>query len=76
MGLFSGLRAVVYLKRISESLARIADFTDAQMVNAPKRSKRGRNPEAEVYKPTIKDWNDRWREDNPDGYERVRDEYV
>lgn len=76
MGLFSwpALRSLVYLKRISDALERIAAFTDAQMPTAPKRSKRTLLPEAEVLKPTVKDWNEGWRERNPEDYERVRDE--
>lgn len=77
MGLFTwpGLRAVVYLKRMSDSLERIAAFTDAQMPTAPKRSKRTMLPEAEVLRPSVKDWNDGWRDRNPQDYDRVRDEY-
>lgn len=74
MGIFSGLRAVVYLKRISESLERIAAFADAQMPSAPKRSKRNSNPETEVLRPGVKEWNQSWRERNPEDYERMRDE--
>lgn len=76
MGLFTwpGLRAVVYLKRMSDALERIAAFTDAQMPTAPKRSRRNNSPEAEVLKPTVKEWNEGWRERYPDDYERVRDE--
>lgn len=66
MAWFSGLRAIVYLKRISESLARIAEFTDAQMPNAPKRSRRSNFPSAEVIKPTVSEWNEGYRERNAD----------
>lgn len=75
MGWFSGMRVVVYLKRISEALERIAAFTDAQMPAVPKRSKRVASPVGEIYKPTISDFNERWREENPDEFEKVRDEY-
>jgi hypothetical protein len=74
MAWFAGLRVVVYLKRIAQALERIADFTDAQMPMVPKRSRRGAIPEAEVLRPTVKEWNEDWRKNNPDDYERIRDE--
>lgn len=74
MAWFAGLRAVVYLKRMAVALERIADFTDAQMVMAPKRSRRGTVPEAEVLRPTVKEWNEDWRKNNPEDYERIKDE--
>jgi hypothetical protein len=74
MAWFTGLRAIVYLKRMAQALERIAEFTDAQMPTAPKRSKRGRTPEAEVYRPTVKEWNEAWRQENPDDYDRIKDE--
>lgn len=66
MAWFNGLRAIVYLKRISESLDRIATFTDANMPQVPKRSKRGWTPSAEVFKPQVKEWNERYWEEHPD----------
>ena len=63
----TGLRALVYLKRISDSLERIAAFTDAQMPQVPKLSRRTATPAGEIYKPSVKDWNARYREENP-GY--------
>jgi hypothetical protein len=44
------------------------------MPAVPKRSKRGAVPETEVMRPSVKEWNQRWREDNPDDYERMRDD--
>lgn len=74
MAWFRGLRVIVYLKRISQALERIATFTDAQMPSVPKRSRRSLFPDAEVMKPTTKDWNQRWREEHPDEYERLRED--
>jgi hypothetical protein len=74
MAWFQGLRAIVYLRRIAEALERVAAYTDSQMPAVPKRSKRGAVPETEVMRPSVKEWNQRWREDNPDDYERMRDD--
>lgn len=66
MAWWNGLRALVYLRSISRSLDRIADVAEVQSRNAPKRSRRGREPNAEVIRPTVKDWNEGWRERNVD----------
>ena len=66
MAWFQSLRALVYLKRISNSLERIALFTDSQLPNMPKRSRRVENPAGEIFRPTVKEWNADWRERNAD----------
>lgn len=64
MNLFGELRSLAYLKRISISLERIADAVEAQTGYKPK-NKRKSEPKAEVYKPTVSDWNQRYREEHP-----------
>lgn len=60
-----GLRAVVYLKRISESLERIADCAEIMAPPRPKLSRRVSDPVGEIFKPTVSDMNKRYREENP-----------
>ncbi len=64
-GLGVGMRALVYLKRISESLERIASSTEAITPVRPKLSKKTIEPHGEFYRPTVKEFNERFREQNP-----------
>jgi hypothetical protein len=59
------LRGLVYLKRIAESLARIADVAEYQSGMPPKRRSRG-EPRTEVFTPSVADWNARHREEHPE----------
>jgi hypothetical protein len=63
---FPGVRVLVYLRSIARSLSRIADAAEVQSLSAPKRSRRGKEPDTEILKPTVKEWNDGWRERNAD----------
>jgi hypothetical protein len=63
---FPGVRVLVYLRSIARSLSRIADALEAFSLNAPKRSRRGKEPDTEILKPTVKEWNEQWREKNAD----------
>lgn len=75
MAWFGSMRAVVYLKRIAIALERIAAFAEYQAPQKPRMSRRGElssEDKMDLLKPTVKDWNERYREENPD---IVREEY-
>lgn len=65
MSWFPQLRAVAYLKRMAMALERIADMADAQRDHLPRKSRRG-EPKTDIYKPTLGEWNERYREDHPE----------
>lgn len=62
---FPQMRALVYLRSMSRSLERIADFTDAQRGQVPRLSRKG-IPKGEIFKPSLGEWNTRHREDHPE----------
>jgi len=66
MSWFTGLRSLVYLKRMSDSLERIAHVAEVQSGMKQKYRRPRGGPRTEVYKPTITEWNERHREDHPE----------
>lgn len=65
MNLCGELRSLAYLKRIANALERIADGVDAKTGYRP-RQKRRSDPKGEVLKPTVSEWNTRYREEHPE----------
>jgi hypothetical protein len=71
---FVGLRALVYLRKISRELARSNDIAEArlatdlpQQFRTYKSGNIGKRPKiAQISSPTVEEWNKKWKEQHPE----------